>query len=187
MEVHDLPPYKEIAARLFGLREAVGFSQEELAVKLRVSTDLVAKYEKGESEIPVSYLMEVARICGVDLTSIISGSDARLSSYSVVRKGYGLSVQRRKDYDYWNLASNFSGRRMEPFLVRVPPKEADELSFTSHKGQEFIYMLEGRLELHLSGKVEILKAGDSIYFSSRIPHALRGLDGQDAVFVDVLN
>lgn len=187
MEVHDLPPYKEIAERLIGLREAVGFSQEELALKLRVPSDLVAGHEKGEGEIPVSYLMEVARVCGVDLTSILSGSAARLSSYSMVRKGQGLSVQRRKDYDYWSLASNFSGRRMEPFIVRVPPKEPDALSFTSHKGQEFIYILEGRLELHLDEKIEILEPGDSIYFSSRIPHALRGLDGKDAVFLDVLN
>lgn len=187
MEVHDLPPYKEIAARLLGLREAVGFSQEELATRLRVDTDLVAQYEHGEGEIPVSYLMEVSRVCGVDLTSILSGTDARLSSYSVVRSGQGLSVQRRKDYDYWSLASNFSGRRMEPFMVRVPAKELDQLSFTSHKGQEFIYMLEGRLELHLEDKVEILEPGDSIYFSSRIPHGLRGLDGKDAVFLDVLN
>lgn len=187
MEVHDLPPYKEIAARLSGLREAVGLSQEELAAKLRVATDLVAGYEKGEGEIPVSYLMEVAHVCGVNLTSILSGSDARLSHYSVVRSGQGLSVRRRKDYDYWSLASNFNGRRMEPFVVRVPPKEPDQLSFTSHKGQEFIYMLEGRLELHLDDKVEVLAAGDSVYFSSRIPHALRGLDGKDAVFIDVLN
>lgn len=187
MDVHDLPPYKEIAPRLIGLREAVGFTQEELAYKLRVETGIVSGYESGTMEIPVSYLMEVARICGVDLTAILSGSPARLSAYSVVRKGHGLSIQRRKDYDYWNLASNFNGRRMEPFLVRVPPKEADQLSFTSHKGQEFIYMLEGRLELHLDKKVEILEAGDSIYFSSRIPHALRGLDGKDAMFVDVLN
>jgi quercetin dioxygenase-like cupin family protein len=187
MDIHDLPPYKEIAPRLIGLREAIGFSQEELAAKLRVETSLVVDYESATMEIPVSYLMEVARVCGVDLTSILSGSPARLNSYTVVRSGHGLSVQRRKDYDYWNLASNFSGRRMEPFLVRVPPKKPEQLSFTSHKGQEFIYMLEGRLELHLDNKVEILEAGDSIYFSSRIPHALRGLDGKDALFVDVLN
>ncbi len=187
MDVQDLPPYKEIAPRLVGLREAVGLSQSELAAKLRVGIDVVAGYESAAMEIPVSYLMEVARVCGVDLTSILSGSEARLSSYTVVRSGHGLSVQRRKDYDYWNLASNFSGRRMEPFLVRVPPKKPDEISFTSHKGQEFIYMLEGRLELHLDNKVEILEAGDSIYFSSRIPHALRGLDDKDALFVDVLN
>lgn len=187
VEAHDIPPYKEIAPRLMGLREAVGFSLEDLARKLGIAPEVVSGYESGNQEIPVSYLMEVAHACGVDLTELLSGRAAHLSSYALVRKGQGFSVQRRKDYDYWNLASTFSGRVMEPFLVRVPPKEADQLSFTTHKGQEFIYMLEGRLELHLDRKVEVLAPGDSIYFNSRIPHALRGMDGNDALFVDVLN
>ena len=75
---------------------------------------------------------------------------------------------------------------MEPFLVRVPPKEQKDLTFNSHNGQEFIYMLEGRLELWMGDKAHILEPGDCIIFDSRIPHALRGLDGKDALFLDVL-
>lgn len=186
VNIQESPPYKEIAPRLLGLRDAMGFSAKDLAEKLGVDEAVVTRYESAKVEIPVSYLMEVAHVCGVDLTELLSGSPARLSSYSVVRQGEGLSVQRRKDYNYWNLAANFTGRSMEPFIVRVPPKTADELSFTSHHGEEFIYILEGRLELHLDNKVEVLSAGDSIYFSSRISHALRGLDGKDAVFLDVI-
>jgi quercetin dioxygenase-like cupin family protein len=57
---------------------------------------------------------------------------------------------------------------------------------TSHKGQEFIYMLEGRLELRINGEPLILEPGDSVYFNSESPHALRGLDGKQAVFIDVI-
>ena len=186
MDFQDLPSYKEIAPRLTGLREALDFTQDELADKLGVKAELVAGYEQGDREIPVSFLMDVAHVCGVDLTALLSGSPARLSGYAVVRNGQGLSVQRRKDYDYWSLAPNFTGRSMEPFLVRVPPKTTEQLTFTSHKGEEFIYILEGRLELTLDSKVEVMSAGDSIYFSSRMPHALRGLDGKDVLFVDVI-
>lgn len=186
MDIKNLPPYKEIAPRLAGLRDAVGFTQEELAEKLGVAPSLLASYENGEREIPVSFLMEVAHICGVDLTELISGSPARLSSYTVVRQGDGLSVQRRKDYDYWSRAANFTGRSMEPFVVRVMPKPADQITFTTHHGEEFIYVLEGRLELHLDKKVEVLAAGDSIYFSSTIPHALRALDDKQVFFLDVI-
>ena len=181
------PPYKEIAPRLAGLRDACGFSQQELANKVGVTAAEVARFESGEVEIPVSFLTDVARECGVDLTALISGGDAHLHGYSLVRKGEGLSVQRRKDYDYWNLASRFTSRRMEPFLVRVPPKEEKDLVFNYHRGQEFIYILEGRLEIWLNDARHVLAAGDSLYFSSRIPHALRGLDGADAVFLDVIS
>ncbi len=181
------PPHKEIAPRLLGLREAVGFSIEELAAKVGVTSDVVYTYEQGETEIPVSYLADVARACGVDLTALVSGNDAYLHTYTLVRKDQGLAVKRRKDYDYQNLAARLTGRCMEPFLVRVPHKEEDALSWNVHNGQEFIYMLEGRLELWLDSKRIVLEPGDSVYFESRTPHALRGLDGQDAVFLDVIS
>lgn len=179
--------YKEIAPRLRGLREACDFSVDELAEKTGVSADTVSLYEAGESEIPVSFLKDVAGVCGVDLTALISGGEAHLHDFSLVRKGQGLSVERRKDYDYFNLAARFIGRNMEPFLVTVPSKEEDQLSFTEHSGQEFIYLLEGRLEIWLDKKCNTLEPGDSIYFDSRIPHALRGLDGKEAVFLDVIS
>ena len=181
------PPYVEIAPRLRGLREACEFSIEEMADRTGVSPSDVEKYESGTQEIPVSFLKDVANACGVDLTALISGSDAHLRGHTVVHKGQGLSVQRRKDYDYWSLASRLSGRTMEPFLVRVPPKAEKDLTFTTHHGQEFIYMLEGRLEIWLEQKREILEPGDSLYFNSTIAHGLRGLDDKDALFLDVIS
>jgi quercetin dioxygenase-like cupin family protein len=177
----------EIAPRLRGLREACGFSIEEMAALTHVTPQDVKTYESAEHEIPVSFLKDVAHACKVDLTVLISGSEAHLRGYTVVRKGEGLSVKRRKDYDYWSLASRLIGRTMEPFIVRVPPKEEKELIFTTHQGQEFIYMLEGRLEIWLDQKREILKPGDSLYFNSTIAHALRGLAGTDAVFLDIIS
>ena len=178
--------YKEIAPRLFGLRESMGFSCEELARKIGADPELVANYEKGDREIPVSYLMDVAHACGVNLTELLSGDEAHLQRYTVVRSGEGLSVTRRKDYDYKNLAFRFTGRCMEPFLVKVPPKAREDVNLIAHKGQEFSYVLEGKLEMHIGEDVLILEPGDSIFFSSTIPHGLRGLDGEQAVFVSVI-
>lgn len=177
---------RDIAARLKGLREALDTSIEELAERIQCTVDDVLGYESGDVEIPVSYLASVAHACNVELTALISGEDARLTDYCLVKKGKGLSEDRRKDYDYKNLAFTFKGRRMEPFMITVPPKTLEELSFTTHSGQEFIYMLEGRLEITLNKKVVILEEGDSFYFSSRIPHALRGLDDKPATFLDII-
>ncbi len=177
---------QEQAQRLRGLRDALDISIEQMSETLRVEADLISRYESGEHEIPVSFLSDVAHTYQVDLTDLISGRPSHLQMYSLTRKGEGLSVQRRKDYDYWNLAARFEQRLMEPFLVRVPPKEEKDLSFNHHKGQEFIYMLEGRLEIWLGDKAQILEPGDSIVLDSQIPHALRGLDGKDALFLDVI-
>ena len=186
MSVEKSEMYKEIAPRLFGLRESLGLTPVELAHKINADPELVENYEKGDREIPVSYLMDVAHACGVNLTELLSGDEAHLNRYTVVRSGEGLSVTRRKDYDYKNLAFRFTGRCMEPFLVKVPPKEREDVNKIEHKGQEFSYLLEGRLELHLGDDILILEPGDSIFFSSSIPHGLRGLDGKQAVFVSVI-
>ena len=179
-------PHKEIASRLRGLRDAMDWSEKDLAAKTGISPELVRDYESGDMEIPVSFLTDVAHAAGVSLTELITGADAHLHNYAITPKGQGLSVRRRKDYDYWSLAARMDNRIMEPFLVRVPPKEQKDLTFNSHNGQEFIYMLEGRLELWMGDKAHVLEPGDCIIFNSHIPHALRGLDNKDALFLDVL-
>ena len=178
--------HREIAPRLRGLRDALDLGVEAFAVKIGVGADTVREFESGEVEIPVGYLMKVAQTFDVDLTALITGCGSHLRHYSVVRKGEGVSVDRRKDYDYKSLAATFVGRRMEPFLIRVPAKAPEELNFTAHCGQEFIHILEGRLEMRIGDNVVVLEPGDSLYFDSQTPHSLRGLDGKEAVFLDVI-
>jgi len=184
--MHMEQAYKDIAPRLRGLRDALDITAEEMAAKTGATTEQVTDYESGEVEIPVGYLMKVAHCCHVDLTVLISGVEPHLKGYSLVRKGEGLSVERRKDYDYKSLAYRFSGRKMEPFLITVPFKNPEDLHMVSHSGQEFIHVLEGRLELRVGDETLALEPGDSLYFDSQYPHALRGLDGKSAQFVDVI-
>lgn len=180
------PSYEEIAPRLRELRDSLGLSQEELAAKAQVHLDELVLYETGTVEIPVSFLFKIARACRIDTTALISGGEAHLHGFSLVRKNEGLAVERRKDYRYRSLAYRFAGRHMEPFIVVAPPKEESELKFHSHEGQEFIYILSGRLELRLGEETLVLEPEDSLYFDSQLPHALRGLDGGEAEFLDVI-
>lgn len=127
--------YIEIAARLKGLREAMDLTVQDMAVGLGIEPDMVKLYESGAHEIPVSYLHEAARFCRVDLTVLAFGKEAHLHSHSLVRQGRGMSVERRKDYDYWSLAYSFASRRMEPFLVKVPARSERDLVFNEHPDQ----------------------------------------------------
>lgn len=178
--------YKEIGPRLRGLREALGLGPAAMAERLGVPLDTLESYESGAVDIPVSFVAAAAKAGGVDLTALLCGGEARLHDFCVVRRGQGLSVERRRDYDYRNLAYTFTGRKMEPFLIRVPAKDEADLAFTSHPGQEFIYLLEGRLEITLGQKKITIEPGDSLYFDAAAPHALRGLDEGEAVFLDVI-
>lgn len=180
------PVYKEIAYRLRGLRDALGLSTREMAEQLELGTDMVEGFESGETDIPVSYIFSVAKAFNMDPTVLMSGAESHLHNYSLVKKNKAMTVDRREDYDYHSLAYRFAGRKMEPFWVTVPPKEEDEMTYNEHPGQEFVHMLEGRLEVALGTERIIMEPGDSLYFSSHIPHAMRALDGKNAKFLDVL-
>lgn len=178
---------RDISRRIKELRDAMGLTPDDLAERVGVPVSDISGYESGNREVPVSYLYALAKATGVDLTALITGSEAKLHQFCLVKKGDGLSVTRRKDYKYQALAYRFNRPAMEPFIVSVPPRERSEVSFNQHAGQEFIFMLEGRMEVLLGKEAVTLEPQDSLYFSSAIPHAMRALDGKDAVFLDVIN
>ncbi len=68
---------------------------------------------------------------------------------------------------------------MEPFLVEFKRKKAEKLSYFSHDGEEFIYLLEGVLEFRTENQQYILYPGDSLYFESSIPHAYGALGKEE--------
>jgi len=180
------PIYEEIAVRLRVLREDEGYTVQDLATEIQIPMEAIEKYESGKVEIPVGYLHAISTRFGVSLTVLISGDEARLHQFCLVRKGEGLQINRRKDYNYKSLAYLFTNRTMEPFQISVPIKSTKELSFNSHPGQEFIYIVKGKLEITLGKQVLVLTSGDSLYFDSLIPHALRSLGKTPAEFIDVI-
>lgn len=178
---------KLIAQRIKELREISDISITEMAENLKLSGEEYAKYEEGAIDIPVSMLYEIASFFNVDLTEILSGEAPKLHIFQVVRKGKGLEVFRREQYKYHNLAYNFSKKQIEPFTVEVPVTPDDELLHeNSHPGQEFNYVLEGKLLIRVNGKDNILEEGDSIYFNSVYMHGMKALDGKKAKFLAII-
>lgn len=170
---------REIAARLKELREICGYTTEEVAKKVSVVVADYEKFESGVVDIPVSVLCEAANCFGVSLTELLTGEKAKLHTYSLVKKDKGIGVERSKHYKYKALAYSYAGRKVEPLLVYVEPEPEDvKLVPNSHEGHEFHYCLEGRYVIRI-GKHEVeVSEGDSLYFDSKNPHAMRALGGK---------
>ena len=129
-------------------------------------------------------LQTIARQYGIALDTLMVGEEPKMSTYFLTRAGKGVSVERTKAYKYESLASGFRDRKSDPFVVTVEPKgEETPMHLNSHPGQEFNYILEGRLLLSINGKELILNPGDSIYFDSNLPHGMQALDGKPVRFV----
>lgn len=176
-----------IAERIRELREISGLSVGTLAKEIGVPTETYVGYESGDTDIPIGFLYELANKYKVELTAILTGSEPKLRSYSLVRKGDGVVVERKKQYHYLSLAYNFVGKKGEPFMVTIDPKgENDDISFSSHPGQEFNYMVEGRLQVFIDGHETVLEAGDSLYFDSTKPHGMKALDDKPAKLLAII-
>ena len=177
---------KQIAVRIKGLRELSGITIETFSKELGVPKELCLEYEKGSTDIPVGFLYKVAGRYGISLSAILTGEEPRLNVYCVVRRDKGLSVERRKQYKYENLAFNFINRKAEPFIVRIPPDSGDPVEFNSHPGQEFNYVIEGKMKIIIDDHEIILNEGDSIYYDSSHKHAMKALNNKPVKMLAII-
>ncbi|WP_424356744.1 helix-turn-helix domain-containing protein [Methanocella sp. MCL-LM] len=178
---------KEVAARVKELREILDISQENMSSDLRISQETYRRYENGEEDIPASILYEISRKLGVEMSILLTGEAPRMHYFTVTRKGQGVSVERRKQYKYQNLAANFINKKAEPFIVTVEPKpEGTPVHTNSHPGQEFNLILEGSLKLFIKDHEFVLEEGDSIYFDSGCDHAMVAQNNKPAKFLAII-
>ncbi len=179
---------KQIADRLKGLRDVLDISIDDAASTCGLTTEQYNDYETGNTDIPVSVLHNMAQKYAIDLTVLLTGQEPHLHRYSLTRKNAGVGVERCKAYCYEALAYSFINRKAEPFLVTVEPKPDDfNTPLNAHTGQEFTYILEGKLKINLAGKEMILEEGDSLYFDSTLPHAMTALDNKTCKFLAVIS
>lgn len=176
---------KMVAVRIKELRDIMEIEPSQVAEKVGCSVSEYMKYEDGELDIPISMLYTIAGVLEVDPTVLLSGESPRMTSYTIVRKGKGMKVQRYAEYSFSSLAFNFSGRDMEPMIVNLLPKSTPP-ELVTHGGQEFNMVLEGKVCVLFGNHKFILEAGDSIYFDPKIPHGQDAVDGP-AKFLTVIN
>jgi transcriptional regulator with XRE-family HTH domain len=178
---------QQIASRLKALRELSDLTLDEAAEKLGVDAATYRAYEEAELDIPVSMLHAAADLMGVDLTELLTGKPPRLHSFCLVRQGKGIQVDRYRGYDFQSLAYNFSHRSAEPLMVTVGPEEDPDnpLELVTHPGQEFNYVVEGRVRVTVGDHELLLEKGDSLYFDPTIPHGQRGVGGE-AKFLTII-
>lgn len=180
---------KDVAERIKTLREIVGMSEEELAEKTSVSVETLKKIENGASDFSFSFICLCARALSVDVTDLLEGQSATLSGYELTRAGEGMKIVRRKEFEYNNLASLFKNRIAEPFLVTAPYSEAEQekdIKLAKHEGQELDIILSGSLKIKIGNNVEVLNAGDSIYYDSKTPHGMIAVGGEECKFYAIV-
>ena len=166
---------KEVAGRIKGLREAKGYTPEELARLTGVTLEDYLLLEQGETDFSFTFIYKCAKACDVEVVDILEGRSTTLTSFAITRRGEGLKILKQHGVEYNNLAPKFKDKLAEPFLVKFPyiPEEQNApIKLNSHNGQEFDVIVKGSLRVQVGSHVDVLHEGDSIFYNSLIPHGM---------------
>ncbi|SHE36878.1 transcriptional regulator, XRE family with cupin sensor [Mariniphaga anaerophila] len=178
---------KQTAKRLRGLREVLDIDAADAAQTCGISTEDYLEFESGKIDIPVSILYKIAHKYGIELTVLLTGEDPHMHRYAVTRKNSGAGAERTSAYKYQALAQSFINRKGQPFIVTCEPKpDSTTVHLNTHSGQEFNFILEGRMTFFINNKEIILEEGDSVYFDSGQPHGMLALDDKQCRFLAII-
>jgi len=184
----------QIGERLRLLRKERGWTLQELSRRAGVSLSAVSKIENAQVAPTFDTLVKVARGLGM-------GFDALLDQVSVgepgalPRGGGRLSVTRKNDavgfstsmYEYHVHASGLRRKYMTPLIMAVKARrEGDGTTWSSHEGEEFIFVIKGRIALHTEFYEAVtLEQGDSVYFDSGMSHMFLNAGRGEALMASI--
>ncbi|MBQ3499231.1 MAG: AMP-binding protein [Clostridia bacterium] len=176
----------EVAERIKELRDIYNLSDIEMADKTGVSIEEYLAYENGMEDMPFSFVHKCALAFGVELTDILEGQSAKLTTYNVTRRGQGQVTANEEGILIQNLAPKFKNKLANPYWVKYEYSselQSKPIEVTTHSGQEFDLVVKGALKVQVGEHVEILHEGDSIFYNSSIPHGMIAVDGEDCLFL----
>jgi transcriptional regulator with XRE-family HTH domain len=161
---------KMIGSQLKTIRLEGGLTLKKLADETGVSSALLSRIEHGKVMPSIPTLQTIATSLKVEIGHFFKEEDQRL--YVVSPKGNRRSVHSRKGYESIELlADGLENAFMEAAIVTVKGKSKEkDLELVTHDGQEFMYVLEGKMEVTLGAKRFIMKKGDTAYWYGKIPH-----------------
>ncbi len=175
---------EEVGTRIKKLREKKGISIEDLANLTGFDKERLENIENGVIKPQLGTVMKLSRALDSALGRLVSGVGDKL--FSITRKEQRKQISRSTSpkgeknlYSYMSLAPEVQGRHMEALIVQLEESPVKEVSV--HNGEEFIYVLEGTAQLHISGEVFDLDPGDSVYYLSTTPHQIMAKQGKATI------
>ena len=164
-----------VGEKIKKLREEKGLSLAQLAEKSGFSSALLSQIENHMISPPLGTLIKVASAMEVAIGHFFE--DETEAPFVIVRGNERKHISRvaskegvKFGYSYESLAQGKLNRFMEPFIVTLEPATKKDRSAYSHEGEEFIFVLDGEMEVTLEDHTDVLGPGDCIYFDSKLRH-----------------
>ena len=183
-----------VGSKIKGLRETKNLSVEEIAERSGLTVDQISSIENDQTLPSLGPLIKIARALGVRLGTFMDNNDAlgpvvcRAADHekeSSISFSNG-ATDARKHMEYHPLAQQKAGRHMEPFVIDINPEDSPEFQLSAHEGEEFIYVMQGDVEIVYGKDTYTLHEGDSIFYDSIVKHHVHGAPGKSAKILAVV-
>jgi transcriptional regulator with XRE-family HTH domain len=175
---------EEVGTRIRALREKKGLSLEEVSNLTGFDIQRLEDIENGVIQPQLGTVMKLSRALDSALGRLVSGTGSRL--YSITRRNERKKISRSTSqkgqknlYSYMSLAPEVQGRHMEALIVQLEADPDKEVSV--HNGEEFIYVLDGVVELSIAKETFELEPGDSAYYLSTTSHMITAKQGKATI------
>jgi transcriptional regulator with XRE-family HTH domain len=167
----DAKAVNPIGRRLRELRKEHDWTLAEVARRTDISVGTLSKLEHGKTDLNFTSVNKLANGLGLPVTDLTNPGSRKLGRRAITMGGQG-AMFNTPDVDYEVLCSEVANHQQGYLKGVVKSHTFDpELPWHRHQGQEFLYVLSGRLELHTElYEPVLLKAGDSILFDSSMGH-----------------
>ena len=185
---HEVPVGEHVRA----FRESQGLTLQQFAARVGFSSAVLEQLENRMVSPSLGMLVKIANTFDTTVSSFIGGKEER--EFSIVRKEdrttvsrVGLKAGGKSPYIYESLGAGKAGRKMEPFLVRLQPLTEPPTARSVHDGEEFLFVLSGKVEIFLGSLSDVLEEGDSIYYNSTTPHHVHSAGEAEAIVLAVIH
>lgn len=170
-----------IGKKIHSLRKAKGMTLQQISDLSGLSASFLSQVERDLASPTVISLAHIAHALGVGVSYFFPPPP----NEALMVRSYERHPFRLEDglVVYARLGGDFEGRSLEPLFVTYPPRFASEVF--SHEGEEFLYVLDGQIEIHLDGASYCLNPHDSMHFMSRHVHRVENSNDTPAQVIFV--
>lgn len=169
---------QSVGEKIREMREKLKLDIEKLAEKTGYEPDYLRELEEGKVSPAVGALIQISRAMSLDSSELLADEkkEARRKSH----------LKRTKAYSYKSLTPEDEDKHLWAYLVTLDPKKEHEMVAYKHEGEEFMFVIDGKVEVKVGEDIHIIKKGEHVHFNSGIQHHLKNLSSKVSTLIVVV-
>ncbi len=183
---------KSIGKKIKQFRDFRQISRDDLAMNANLDPGQIEQIEEKGVMPSLGHLIKISRALGVRIGTFLDDQEhvgPVIVKAGEEKKSLSFSTKNettREHLNFFSLAQDKAGRHMEPFIVEIEPSRESDYKLSTHEGEEFIYVLEGSVEINYGKDLFRIDQGDTIYLDSVVPHNVHAAAEQPAKILAVV-